>query len=184
MADNLKGIPFSSPNEGIDYPMQAKLAVLHNHNVFGIGTPRGESINPLTLDEVYVVWFAFVRGNWKAILSTSRPDGRIYEVSYKAEHDGSDGPESLVVDVYIKTHNTPIDPRELGCKMTPEEKDSVRRSERERIIKTLRAAQQKRWLEHLNKHPLATPQSCSNCYAVYDTYASAIRIATSEENVL
>lgn len=100
MTDNLKGIPFSSDDEGIDFPMRAKQAVLHAY-----GTeidPRGDA---LRLDEIYVVWFAFVRGNWKAILSTSRPDGRIYEVSYKRDNDGSDGPESLVVDSYLKTHN-------------------------------------------------------------------------------
>lgn len=106
MGDNLKGIPFTSDDEGIDFPMKAKLCVLHNYNVFGIGTPRGEKIETLTMGEVYVVWFAFVRGNWKAILSTSRPDGRMYEVSYKRENDGSDGPEALVCDTYIKTHNT------------------------------------------------------------------------------
>lgn len=108
MADNLKGIPFSSDDEGIDFPMKAKLCVLHVHNVNGIGTRRGEKIEPLSLDEVYVVWFAFVRGNWKVILSTSRPDGRVYEVSYKRENDGSDGPESLIVDSYLKTHNIDI----------------------------------------------------------------------------
>lgn len=106
MADNIRGIPFSSDDEGIDFPMKAKLCVLHTYNVNGIGTPRGKKIEPLSLDEVYVVWFAFVRGNWKAILSTSRPDGRIWEVSYKRENDGSDGPEALVVDSYVKTHNT------------------------------------------------------------------------------
>lgn len=106
MGDNLKGIPFTSDDEGIDFPMRARLCVRHNYNVFRIGTRRGEIFEPLTLEEIYVVWFAFVRGNWKAILSTSRPDGRMYEVSYKRENDGSDGPESLVCDVYLKTHNT------------------------------------------------------------------------------
>lgn len=109
MADNLKGIPFSSDDEGIDFPMKAKLCVLHNYNEYRIGTRRGDKLVPLKLEEVYVVWFAFVRGNWKAILSTSRADGRIYEVSYKRENDGSDGPESLVVDTYLKTHNTVMD---------------------------------------------------------------------------
>jgi hypothetical protein len=108
MADNIKGIPFSSDDEGVDFPMKAKLCVMKNYNDYGIGTPKGETINPLSLDEIYVVWFAFVRGNWKAILSTSRADGRVYEVSYKRGNDGSDGPESLVVDTYIKTHNTVI----------------------------------------------------------------------------
>lgn len=108
MADNLKGIPFSSDDEEIDFPNKAKHCVLWNYNVAGIGTPRGETIDELKLEEVYVVWFAFVRGNWKAILSTSRPDGRMYEVSYKRENDGTDGPESLVVDTYVKTHNTVV----------------------------------------------------------------------------
>lgn len=106
MADQLKGIPFSSDDEGVDFPMKARHCVLVNYNIHGIGTPRGQKIEPLSPDEVYVVWFAFVRGNWKAILSTSRADGRIYEVSYKRENDGSDGPEALVVDSYVKTHNT------------------------------------------------------------------------------
>ena len=109
MADNLKGIPFSSDDEGIDFPLKAKLCVLQAHNEFGIGTPRRKKIEPLDISEVYIVWFSFVRGNWKAMLSTSRPDGRIYEVSYKRENDGSDGPESLVVDSYLKTHNIVID---------------------------------------------------------------------------
>lgn len=110
MADQLKGIPFSSDDEGIDFPLKAKLCVLLNYNSAGIGTRRGEKIEPLNLSEVYVVWFAFVRGNWKAILSTSRPDGRIYEVSYKRENDGADGPESLVCDTYLKTHNIEMPP--------------------------------------------------------------------------
>lgn len=97
MADNLKGIPFSSDDEGIDFPQRAKHCVLYAYNeVYGF------SVGALRLDEIYVVWFAFVRGNWKAILSTSRPDGRIYEVSSKRLEDGS---ESLIVDSYLKTHN-------------------------------------------------------------------------------
>lgn len=108
MADNLKGIPFSSDDEGIDFPLKAKEAVLYTYNECGIGTRREDEIEYLDISEVYVVWFAFVRGNWKAILSTSRPDGRFYEVSYKRENDGSDGPESLIVDSYLKTHNIEV----------------------------------------------------------------------------
>lgn len=109
MGDNLKGIPFSSDDEGIDFPMRARLIVREQINVARIGTPRGEILEPITIQEIYVVWFAFVRGNWKAILSTSRPDGRIWEVSYKRPDDESDGLECLVVDSYLKTHNTVID---------------------------------------------------------------------------
>lgn len=96
MADNLKGIPFSSDDEGIDFVTRAKRVVFQVAN---------REITPVNYDEIYVVLFSFVRGNWKALISTSIPDGRIYEVSYKRENDGSDGPESLIVDSYIKTHN-------------------------------------------------------------------------------
>lgn len=36
------------------------------------------------LDEVYVVWFGFVCGNYKALVSTTLPDGMYYEVTYNA----------------------------------------------------------------------------------------------------
>lgn len=97
MADQLKGIPFSSDDEGVDFIQQAKNAVWVVANAHEIAEVQPE--------QIYVVWFAFVRGNWKALISTSIPDGRIYEVSYKRENDGSDGPASLIVDSYIKTHN-------------------------------------------------------------------------------
>jgi Family of unknown function (DUF6275) len=100
MADNLKGIPFSSDDEGTDFVFRAKSIV---HEV------ANREICALRFDEIYVVWFAFVRGNWKALISTSLPDGRIYEVSHKPDHDGSDGPAATVVDSYIKTHNIVVE---------------------------------------------------------------------------
>lgn len=109
MADNLKGIPFSSDDEGIDFPTRAKRLVQHCYNVNGIGTPRHDEIVPIDISEIYVVWFAYTLGNWKAILSTSRPDGRIWEVTHKKENDGSDGPAVTFVDSYIKTHNIVVE---------------------------------------------------------------------------
>lgn len=35
-------------------------------------------------DDVYVVWFSFVLESWKALLSTTLPDGMRYEVTYNA----------------------------------------------------------------------------------------------------
>lgn len=109
MADNLKGIPFSSDDEGVDFPSKAKLLVQHQINVSGIGTRRGEKIQEISLDEIYVVWFTYILGNWKAVLSTSRPDGRIWEVTHKRENDGSDGPACTYVDSYLKTHNVRLE---------------------------------------------------------------------------
>lgn len=99
MADNLKGIPFSSDDEGVDFPLAARILVRDHINVLGIGTPRGLPIEKIQLGEIYVVWFAYVLGNWKAILSTSRPDGRIWEVS----HNKAKG--ETYIDSYLKTHN-------------------------------------------------------------------------------
>jgi hypothetical protein len=70
--------------------------------VVGIGTPRSEKIQPITLDEIYVVWFSYVLGQWKAILSTSRPDGRMWEVTYNRAK------EEVYVDTYLKTHNIAV----------------------------------------------------------------------------
>lgn len=100
MADNIAGVPFSSEEEGIDFIRKAKEMVEFQWNAQGIGTPRGETIVPLEMDEIYVVWFSFVLGNWKAWISTSRPNGRVWEVTRnKAKGE-------IYVDSYIKTHNT------------------------------------------------------------------------------
>ena len=102
MADNIKGVPFSTEDEGVDYPMQAKLFVQTEYNQLQlIGDGR-----TLTLDEIYVVSFTYILGGWKALVSTSRPDGRYYEVTHKPEHDGTDGPEVTFVDTYVKVQNT------------------------------------------------------------------------------
>lgn len=102
MADNIKGIPFSSKDEGIDFPTQAKLFVQAEYNHLEV---IGEG-RMLTLDEIYVVSFTYILGGWKAMVSTSIPDGRYYEVTHKPEHDGTDGPECTFVDTYVKVQNT------------------------------------------------------------------------------
>lgn len=50
-------------------------------------------------DEVYVVWFAKTLQNWKALLSTTLPDGMYYEVTY----NGDKGETYL--DAYKKFEN-------------------------------------------------------------------------------
>lgn len=102
MADNLKGIPFSSDDEGIDFPTRAKELVAEQINEAGIGARRGEPINKISMDEIYVVWFAFVLGNWKAFISTSRPDGRVWEVTRNKVKG------ETYVDSYLKTHNIAV----------------------------------------------------------------------------
>jgi hypothetical protein len=49
--------------------------------------------------DVYVVWFSFTLGNWKALLSTTLLDGKYYEVT----HNATKGETYL--DCYVKLDN-------------------------------------------------------------------------------
>ena len=51
------------------------------------------------IDDVYVVWFSKTLQNWKALVSTTVPDGKYYELTY----NGDKG--ETYVDVYVKLDN-------------------------------------------------------------------------------
>lgn len=51
------------------------------------------------LDEVYVVWFCKTLQNWKALVSTTLPDGMYYEVT----HNGDRG--EIYIEAYKKFEN-------------------------------------------------------------------------------
>lgn len=53
-------------------------------------------------EDVYIVWFCKVLGNWKALLSTALPDGMYYEVT----HDGVACYD--YVDAYKKFDNVAV----------------------------------------------------------------------------
>lgn len=53
-------------------------------------------------DEVYVVWWAKSLQNWKALLSTSLPDGMYYEVTYDGDK------QQTYLDAYKKWDNVCI----------------------------------------------------------------------------
>lgn len=98
MADNLKGIPFSSDDEGKTFPELAKTIVFDQAMALGAQKDDPE----FSRDKVYVVWFAYVLGYWKAVCSTTLPDGRYYEVTFNK------GTSKAYVDTYIKTHNIEV----------------------------------------------------------------------------
>lgn len=58
-----------------------------------------EKTDPTPEFEVYVVWFSFTLGNWKALLSTTLPDGRYYEITHSTEKN------ETYVDCYVKLYN-------------------------------------------------------------------------------
>lgn len=51
------------------------------------------------IEDVYVVWFSYVLGNWKALISTTLPDGMYYEVTYNRAK------EETYLDAYKKFDN-------------------------------------------------------------------------------
>lgn len=57
--------------------------------------------------DVYVVWFAKTLQNWKALVSTSLPDGRYYEVTHNGDR------HETYLDAYVKLDNQRI-PEQAG----------------------------------------------------------------------
>lgn len=57
----------------------------------------------LSVDQLYIVWFAKTLQNWKAILSTSiAGDGVLFEVTFNGDKN------EAYVDTYLKHSNTAI----------------------------------------------------------------------------
>jgi hypothetical protein len=91
-----KNVSFSSDDEGVDYVQQAKDAVITYNN----GVVVDDSgLRWLAQDEVYVAWFSKTLKNWKALVSTTKPDGRYYEVTYNGEK------EEIYLVVYVEQDN-------------------------------------------------------------------------------
>lgn len=59
------------------------------------------------LSNVFIVWFAKTLGNWKALASTTLPDGRYYELTYNGAQS------ELYVDTYVKVDNVALAGSEL-----------------------------------------------------------------------
>lgn len=57
----------------------------------------------ITLDDVYIVWFCKTLQNWKALVSTTLPDGMYYEVTYNGDK------KEIYLDAYKKFENQKID---------------------------------------------------------------------------
>ena len=62
----------------------------------------------ITIDDVYVVWFCKTLQNWKALASTTVPDGMYYELTYNGDKD------EMYLDTYKKFENRCIRGEENG----------------------------------------------------------------------
>ena len=71
----------------LDY-VQAHLDVTDNVNV--------------SINDIYVVWFCKTLQNWKAMISTTLPDGMYYEVTYNGDK------KEIYLDAYKKFENKHI----------------------------------------------------------------------------
>jgi len=53
----------------------------------------------IKIENTYVVWFTYILGNWKALVSTTVSDGMYYEVTHNAAK------EETYLDAYKKWDN-------------------------------------------------------------------------------
>ena len=67
-------------------------------NYFKANMDKTDNIN-FTLDNIYIVWFCKTLQNWKALVSTTIPDGMYYEVTHNGDTN------ETYVDVYKKWEN-------------------------------------------------------------------------------
>lgn len=100
MADNLINQPIYK-YEVNDFPNLARIITFQRvKNTL----EKTDTHITFALDEVYVVWFCFILGGWKALCSTTLPDGRYYEVTYDKARN------KCYVDTYAKIDNVEVDP--------------------------------------------------------------------------
>jgi hypothetical protein len=55
-----------------------------------------------TIEDVYIVWSCKILQNWKALLSTTLPDGMYYECTYNGDK------KEMYLDAYKKFDNKTI----------------------------------------------------------------------------
>lgn len=96
-------------NQGLDltkYPSSDSIPeIARNHVYLHVKSRLEKTDTHVTFakDEVYVVWFCFILGNYKALVSTSLPDGRYYEVTCSGDR------KKVFIDTYVKVDNTEYD---------------------------------------------------------------------------
>lgn len=90
--DNLAG------EKQMDMQLSAKILVV---NYFNERVEKTDQV-VITVDDVYVVWFAKMLQNYKALVSTTIPDGMYYEVTYNG------GARETYLDAYKKFENVCI----------------------------------------------------------------------------
>lgn len=89
--------PAKQPFDPDRFLFQAKAIVVQNYNEHR----RKEQVE-LNMDRVYIVWFAKVLGNWKAIVASPLARGLLWEVSYNGHKN------EIYLDYYKKITNVVV----------------------------------------------------------------------------
>lgn len=97
MADNL-GVTESVPST-THFPLSARQLVFEL--IKGRLDKSGLHVQ-FEVENVVVVWFTFTLGSWKAVCTTTLPDGKIYEVTY------DNLKKKAYIDMYIKLENIEV----------------------------------------------------------------------------
>lgn len=63
-------------NNGYDIARELVYKYAVNH------LDKSDDNSDFTMDDVYVVWFCYILGGWKALVSTRLRDGMYYEVTH------------------------------------------------------------------------------------------------------
>lgn len=79
--------------------MQHKAKILVAQYVASKLEKTDEARKTFGLEDVYVVWFCKTLQNWKALISTTLPDGMYYEVTYNGDA------KETYIDAYKKFDN-------------------------------------------------------------------------------
>lgn len=82
--------------ETVDFVKKATGAIVAYHNK---NNPIEDHISS---EDVYVVWYAKALQNSKGLLSTNKPDGMYYEVTYNGNKD------EFYLDAYSKKDNVVV----------------------------------------------------------------------------
>lgn len=92
-------------------PQAMALGAVHGYITTKLASQGNDSMDgPADVPhfQVYIVWYAFVLGNWKALVSSTIEDGRYYEVTFNKDKS------EMYVDSYVKEENVcfPLPPPE------------------------------------------------------------------------
>lgn len=104
---------------GVATPFPDKAKELVVSYVFNRANP-GDYVyneNTITTKDVYVVWFAKTLQNWKALVSSTVPDGKYYEVTFNGDKN------EYYVDVYEKRDNVKVTETEPAPTIRHTQKD-------------------------------------------------------------